>query len=101
MDTIKIQEEKEQLFIKLKQFIFDIIGADIAEELQITKESNFTRDLEMDSIEIVAFAEKVKVEFGDKIDFAAWLSSMDLDQLVNLNINDIITYIVDANHSGK
>lgn len=100
MDTI-IEEEKKQVFEQLKQFISDIIGADIAEELDITPKSNFSRDLEMDSIEIVAFAEKVKVKYGDGLDFAGWLSGMNLDQLVNLNLDDIINFIVDASHTNK
>lgn len=97
MDTV----EKTQVFETLKQFISDIIGADIAEELDITQDSNFTKDLEMDSIELVAFAEKVRVKYGDSIDFATWLSAMDLDQIVKLNIGDIINFIVDGNHSNK
>lgn len=60
MDTIMLKDEKDQVFNILHQFISDIIGADIAEELDITQNSNFTKDLEMDSIELVAFAEKVK-----------------------------------------
>jgi len=101
MDTVTIQVEKDQLFELLKQFISEIIGPDIVEELDITKESTFSKDLEMDSIEIVAFAEKVKGKFGNEIDFAGWLSGMDLDQLVNLCLNDIINYIVDVNHSNQ
>lgn len=101
MDTITIQEEKDLLFAEMKQYISDIIGADIVEELDVTKESNFTKDLEMDSIEIVAFAEKVRAKYGDTIDFAGWLSTMDLDQLINLKLDDIINYIVDVNHSDK
>ncbi|MDR2949907.1 MAG: phosphopantetheine-binding protein [Prevotella sp.] len=101
MDTVMVKGEKDQVFEVLKQFISDIIGADIAEELDITQDSNFTKDLEMDSIELVAFAEKVRVKYGDGIDFAKWLSAMDLDQIVKLNIGDIVNFIVDGDHSGK
>lgn len=100
MDEIKREEEKEKLFGELKQFISDIIGADVVEELDITRESNFSRDLEMDSIEIVAFAEKMKVRY-DGIDFTGWLSGMDLDRLINLSLDDIINFIVDVDHSDK
>ena len=55
----------------------------------------------MDSIELVAFAEKVRVKYGTDIDFTKWLSAMDLDQIVKLNIGDIVNFIVDGNHSDK
>lgn len=101
MDTIIVKEEKDLVFEVLHQFISDIIGADIAEELDITQNSNFTKDLEMDSIELVAFAEKVRLRYGTDIDFTKWLSAMDLEQIVKLNIGDIVNFIVDGNHSSK
>ena len=101
MDTIVVTEKRDEVFGVLHQFISDIIGADIAEELDITQESNFTKDLDMDSIELVAFAEKVRLKYGTEIDFTKWLSTMDLDQIVKLNIGDIVNFIVDGNHSGK
>jgi acyl carrier protein len=70
-----------------------VIGEEFIEEMDITRESSFTRDLEMDSIELVSFSEKVKKYFGQHIDFTGWLSGMDIDQLIGLTVNDIITYI--------
>ncbi len=82
-----------EIFDLLKQFITEVIGEEFVEEMDIETTSSFTRDLEMDSIEIVAFSEKVKAHFGEHIDFTGWLSGMDLDQLIHLNLNDIINYI--------
>lgn len=93
MDGINIADKKNNIFLELKQFITDIIGIDVAEEIEITPASTFTKDLEMDSIEIVAFAEKVKAKYGAGVDFATWFSSMDLDDLVNLKLEDIINFI--------
>lgn len=101
MDTVEVLDEKDVLFDELKQFVSDIIGADIVEELDVTRSSNFTRDLEMDSIEIVAFAEKVKKKYGQDLDFASWLSAMSLEQLIELKIGDIVDFIADANSSDK
>lgn len=88
--------KQERIFEQLKQFISEVIGADVAEELNITKESIFTKDLEMDSIEIVAFAEKVKNYYGKNIDFTGWLSGLDLDELINLSLATIVIFISNA-----
>lgn len=95
MDTVTTgnQPATEAIFDFLKQFITEVIGEEFVEEMDITPSSSFTKDLEMDSIEIVAFSEKVKAHFGEHIDFTGWLSGMDLDQLINLNLSDIINYI--------
>lgn len=93
MDTITTKLSKEEIFNLMKKFITEVIGEEFVEEMNITPESSFTKDLEMDSIEIVSFSEKIKSHFGDQIDFTGWLSSMDLDQLINLNLSMIISYI--------
>jgi acyl carrier protein len=95
MDKI-IPTEKlsnEQIFELLKQFITEVIGEEFVEEMDITMESSFTKDLEMDSIEIVSFSEKIKAHFGEQIDFTGWLSNMGLDELINLNLGTIVNYI--------
>lgn len=98
MDTVNatLKMNHEELFTLLKGFITEVIGAEFVEEMNITPESSFTRDLEMDSIEIVSFSEKIKAHFGDQIDFTGWLSSMDLDQLINLDLSMIINYIYEC-----
>jgi acyl carrier protein len=88
-----------EIFVVLKQFIGEVIGQDFADELDIIPESSFTKDLEMDSIEIVAFSEKVKKHFGQEINFTGWLSGMDIDQLIALSINDIIIFIQECQSS--
>lgn len=89
--TAKMSDQ--QIFSLLKQFITEIIGEDFVVMLEITPDTSFSKNLEMDSIELVAFSEKVKRTFGDRIDFTGWLSGMDIDQMISLTIGDIIQYI--------
>ncbi|SFE77054.1 acyl carrier protein [Chitinophaga sp. CF118] len=95
MDTVITHRKlnSEEILAVLKTFITEVIGQEFVEEMDITRESSFTRDLEMDSIEIVSFSEKVKAHFGEHIDFTGWLSGMGLDQLINLKLDDIINHI--------
>lgn len=95
MDSVtKTQQlNSDEIFELLKTFITEVIGEEFVEDMDISRESSFTKDLEMDSIEMVSFSEKVKGHFGEHIDFTGWLSDMDLDQIIQLNINDIISYI--------
>src|ERR1700754_99780 len=95
MDTIASTTKMngDEIFDLMKQFITEVIGEEFVEEMDITPESSFTKDLEMDSIEIVSFSEKIKAYFGKDIDFTGWLSNMDLDEIINLNLGDITKYI--------
>lgn len=83
----------EEIFTVLKSFIEDILGEDFKDVIEVRWDSSFTTDLELDSIEIVAFSEQVKLHYGAQIDFTGWLSNMDLNQLIALKVSDIIQYI--------
>ncbi|MDH6306517.1 acyl carrier protein [Parabacteroides sp. PF5-5] len=102
MDTAIIakKQQSEIVFEQLKEFVADIIGSDVIEEIGITKESVFTKNLEMDSIEIVAFAEKVKKKYGHEIDFISWISQMKFQDLYNLSVGQVVDYIVSGHDSN-
>lgn len=101
MDAVMLTPEQadQEIFVVLRNCIGEVIGEEFASEMDISPSSSFTRDLEMDSIEIVAFSERVKKHFGQQINFTGWLSGMDIDQLISLNIGDIITFIRECQSS--
>jgi acyl carrier protein len=101
MDYINFSKIKNQVFRQLLQFISEIIGDDVIEELNITEQSTFVKDLEMDSIEIVALAEKIKAYYGNRINFIGWLSKMKMNELINLSINDVTNFIANAIYSRQ
>lgn len=98
MNTVTdLQEGKEVILEQLKQFISEIIGEEVVEELDISYDSVLTKDLEMGSIEIVSFAKKVNNHYGKKVDFISWLHNMDFNMLVNLSLGSIVDLISNAN----
>lgn len=74
-------------------FIREVIGEAYIDDLEIEAETTFADDLEMESIEIVAFAEKIRDHYGDAVDFARWLATMELDEIINLRIGRVVEYI--------
>ncbi|EUJ23299.1 hypothetical protein PGRAN_09001 [Listeria grandensis FSL F6-0971] len=90
MDNLKGQ----QVFLTLKEFIVDIIGEDVAEFIEIAPSSRFVQDLEMDSIQIVVFAEKVKKEYDMSTKFVGWISKKSMRKIMNMTVGDVVEFIV-------
>lgn len=59
----------------------------------ITRETAFNADLELESIELVALAEKLGEHYGAGIDFVAWLSGKELDEILALTVGDLVAHI--------
>jgi acyl carrier protein len=74
--------------------IAEVIGEDVAADRKIAMETSFSDDLELESIEFVALAEKLQHRYGKSVDFARWLSAMELDQILALKVGDLVQYIV-------
>jgi acyl carrier protein len=81
----------------VQELLTGIIGEDFIEEYDLGLESTLTGDLEMESIEIVEFAEKVKAKYGNNANMSEWIAKLSLDQLIALSIGDVVEFIDNAN----
>jgi len=73
--------------------IHEVIGEDWDLDEEITLETTFSDDLELESIEFVALAEKMQATFGDDVDFVRWLSEKELDEVIDLKVGDVVEFI--------
>lgn len=89
MDTTTIDEILEVL----TGFIHKVIGEDYIDDIDIDRDTTFADDLEMESIEIVEFAEMIRDYYGERVDFAQWISGMELDDIIELTIGEVGDYI--------
>jgi acyl carrier protein len=78
---------------EVARMILEVIGEDWELDQEITRETSFAEDLELESIEFVALAEKLQTTYGAKLDFVPWLSSKELDEIIALKVGDVVEYI--------
>ena len=95
-EELEMQKGKDVIFEQLKQFLSEMIGEDVVEEMDITGRTIFSKDLELSSIEIVTLAEKVNSYYGKNLDFSSWLYSLKLNALINLSVDDVVNFISES-----
>ncbi|MDR3087835.1 MAG: hypothetical protein LBU45_07810 [Azoarcus sp.] len=88
-----VDDDREAIFLRLKEILTEIIGPDAAEIVGIREDSSFARDLEMDSIQIIAFAEQANALYGERFNFFEWVSKQPLKKLFGLTVGDIAALI--------
>ena len=76
-------------------FVREVIEDDLGEE-PIGLETRFSEDLELESIEFVALAERLQEHYGEAVDFVGWISSLELDRIIALQVGDLVRFIRDA-----
>ena len=72
--------------------IEDVVGPEWSVDRPITMETSFGNDLELESIEFVALAEKLQARY-ERVDFVRWLSEKELEEIIQLKVGDVVTYI--------
>ena len=73
--------------------IREVVGEEWIDDEEIGLSTSFGDDLELESIEFVALAEQLQSHYGEKLDFVAWLSSKQLDEIIELTVGDVVEFI--------
>ncbi len=76
------------------EMLTEVIGED---ELlmvdEVTMDTSFSDDLELESIEFVALAEELQNRYGEKVDFVGWIAELELDELITMNVGQLVDFV--------
>ena len=86
------EHEIEALLAVVRALILEVMDED-EEELEVTLESHFQRDLELESIELIALGDLLVERYGERLDFAGWLTQLTLDDLAELKVGDLVAWL--------
>ena len=75
------------------RLVVDVIGEEYALDLDIGMDTSFNADLELESIEFVALAASLRDEYGERVDFVAFLADKEVGEIIALTIGDVVRYI--------
>ncbi len=86
--------KQQQILDELRDMIAGIIGQDVdLNDQDIDLNTSFNRDLELESIEFVVLSERLQLRYGQSLDFAGWLASKELQDIINLRVGDVVRFI--------
>jgi acyl carrier protein len=77
----------------VERLVIEIAGDEITLTGPLTLATSFNADLELESIEFVALAEKLTALGGAGVDFVGWISTKELDQIIALTVGDLVAFI--------
>jgi acyl carrier protein len=65
-------------------------------DAEIRMDSQFYRDLELESIDLVALGGLLRERYGDAVDFAEFIAALDLGQIIKLSVGELVEFVVAA-----
>ena len=85
---------EESILDDVRTIIANVIGEDYVAEIEIDRDTLFYADLEIESIEFVALGEYLQDRYGDRIDFPAWIATMEVDDIIAMSVGALVDHIV-------
>ena len=77
----------------VEEALAEVAGDELLLAGPITMATSFNADLELESIEFVALAEKLGQRYGASVDFVGWISAKELDQIIALTVGELVEFI--------
>ncbi len=69
------------------------ILADFGVDTEITMDTTFSHDLEMESIDVVSLAGRLQVRYGNSVNFAHFVAGLDIDSVRVLRVGQLVEHI--------
>ncbi len=84
----------ESVLAELERLLVEVIGDDLLLDGPLAMDTSFDDDLQLESLEFVALAEKLLETYGEQVDFVAWMATMELDDIVGLRVGQVVDFVV-------
>jgi acyl carrier protein len=80
----------------VRGMLVEVIGPEYLLDLSIDLTTRFDADLDLESLEFVALAERLLAHYGADVDFTAWLATKELDEIIGLTVGDLVLFIASS-----
>jgi acyl carrier protein len=84
---------REQLLAEMVALLRKVTGEDPRWADEITSATRLEADLFLDSLEMTALCDLAGDSYGDAVDLAAFVSGLDLDEIIGLTVGDLVAQV--------
>jgi acyl carrier protein len=78
---------------EITAMLVDITGEDEQWAAAVTADTRLEGDLRLESIEVLALAERLRARFGDRVDLGALYADLDIDGLIALTVGQVVEHV--------
>lgn len=85
--------ETSDAYADITECLVAVIGDEFLVDTDITPETTFSRDIELESIEFIALAERLRQRYGGRVDFTSFLAGLTIDEILGLTVGALAQHI--------
>lgn len=81
------------VFHEVAGLLAELVGELDVLDIEITRETTFHEDLQLESVDLVSFAAVLQERFGVQVNLAQFLAEKELDEVIGLRVGEIVAYV--------
>ncbi|MGH3865267.1 MAG: acyl carrier protein [Pseudonocardiaceae bacterium] len=82
---------------ELSGMVREVLGEyELGEDFEITADTTFFGDLELESIDLVVLAGHLEARYGSQVNIAEFVAALELDQIIGLTFGQLVDYVIDC-----
>ncbi|AWK07642.1 acyl carrier protein [Streptomyces spongiicola] len=85
--------DEDAILADITVMIAEVLEDDGLDGTEVGKHTRFGRDLEFESIDLVTLAGHLEARYGRDVNFAEFVSSMELDDIIELTVGRLVEYV--------
>lgn len=86
---------------QVTRILTEVVGEDFLLDTEITPDTRFSDDLALESIELVALAERLQERYGERVNFVDFIGDMDIDSITALTVGQLAGYVEAQTVAGR
>ena len=79
----------------IRTILIRVLGDYLFDDVEITAEMSLTEDLGLESIDLVTVGAMLTERYGRRLNLAAFLAEMDIDEVIALKVGTLVDFVVD------
>jgi acyl carrier protein len=89
----RLAPSPEEILATVTTLLDQVIGQDYELDVDITFETSFADDVELESIEFVRLSELLQERYGTAVNFVDWFSGLTVEQIIALTVGELVAFI--------
>jgi acyl carrier protein len=80
---------------EIRTILIRVLGDYLFDDVEITAEMSLTEDLGLESIDLVTVGAMLTERYDRRLNLAAFLAEMDIDEVIALKVGTLVDFVVD------
>jgi len=86
----------QAVLVEIAAMLRAILDESGLEDIEITGDTRFHDDLQLESIDLVTLAGGLQRRYGERVNLAEFIADLGLEEVIALTVGELVDYVVGA-----